>query len=204
MWKYILIFAVIVAAFGCDDRTTNPDTDIWSRLQVTFNDTVFYEETLDAGDLASTAYLLLPNNEQLTLEKYYFATELEREIDDVVIDYRVIAKKDGFYSTYHACGRQDTITVNASTGFATVDPGLVCGSILDIFYGPLSLEEVYVLQDSVIVDSLTTTANGYFAHDLVLGDYQMVIKDFYPGGEWYEFNVDSYYDDYYIEFDLDR
>ena len=197
MLKYILIITLLFSLIGCDNRTTDPEDDIWSRVQVFFTNNLVYEEVLDVADDSTMVTVNLPDDSECQLDKYYFETQTTPQ-SDIYYSYRVIAKKFGFYSTYQECGKQDTIYVNASGGFAQVVPGLVCGTFIDIFFGPLASEELYILQDSVIVDSLTTTVNGYFAHDIELGNYQMAIKAHYPDDMIYDFVIDSFYRDYYI------
>lgn len=203
MWKYILIISVIFAFWSCDNRSTDPETDIWSRVKVFYADTLFYEEVLDASDNATNVTRLLPDNSQFTLEKYYFEIETDRA-DDFTVSYRCIAKRSGYYSNYYSCGRQDTININASGGFATVEPGKVCGAILDIYWGPLAMQDFYVLQDSVVVDTFSTNTNGFYDLDINLGIYQLTFANLYPDGEMYNFYLDDFYKDVYIDLEFDK
>lgn len=198
MKRLLLFFALALVIFGCDERNTDPEEETWSRVQVFFTDNLVYEEVLDAADDSTMVTVPLPDDSECQLDKYYFEIQATPDLE-IYYSYRVIAKKFGFYSTYQECGKQDTISVNASGGFAPVFPGLVCGTFIDIFWGPLALTERYILQDSVIVDSFTTTINGYFSHDLEFGNYQVAIKANYPDDIWYDFEVDSFYKDYYIK-----
>jgi hypothetical protein len=199
MKKWIIALVVMMVILGCDNNSTSPGDEYSAKLEVYFNDALIYEETLDEADDSTSITVVLPDNSECQLDKYYFETQTIPQAD-IFYSYRVIAKKFGYYSTYHSCGQQDTITVNASEGFSPVSPGLVCGSIIHLYYGPFAQEEFYILQDSLIVDSLVTTVNGYFSIDLPFDEYQFTLKCMYPDGVLYDFIVDSLYNDYFFPF----
>ena len=197
MKKWIITLVVMILMLGCDNNSTSPGDERSAKLEVYFSDELIYDEVLDEADDSTSVTVVLPDDSECQLEKYYFETQTIPQAD-IIYSYRVIAKKFGYYSTYHSCGRQDTITVNASGGFSPVSPGLVCGSIIHLYYGPFAQEEFYILQDSLIVDSLATTVNGYFSMDLPLDEYQFTLKCMYPDGVLSDFIVDSLYNDYFF------
>ena len=197
MKKWIIALVVMIVMISCDDRATDPDNAKYAWLHVYFTDNLIYEEVLDETDDSTSVTVILSDDSECQLDKYYFETQATPQ-SDIYYSYRVIAKKYGYYSTYHECSKQDTIIVNASGGFSPVSPGLVCGLLLHLRLGPFVQEEFYILQDSVIVDSLVTTVNGYFSIDIPFAEYQIAFKCMYPDGSFYDFNVDSFYKDYYI------
>jgi hypothetical protein len=197
MWKYILIIAILFSLIGCDNRSTSPENEHSAKLEVYFNDELIYNETLTESDDGQTVTLDLPDETQCDLDKY--AYEYHFPTEDEEYYYRVLAKKNGFYTKYHACTQQDTIIVDASGGFSPANLDSVCGLLLHLRLGPFIQEEFYILQDSLIVDSLTTTANGYFAIDISFGEYQIAFKCLYPECVFCDFIVDNFYKDYFID-----
>ena len=195
MKKWIIALVVMILILGCDNRSTSPVDDYSAKLEVYFNDELFYNETLTESDDGQTVTFDLPNSTEFFLEKHALG------YSDTLyhINYGVFARKDGFYSKFYKCIQQETIVVYASGVFSPVSPGIVCGSLVHLYLGPYAQEEFYILQDSVIVDSLTTTADGYFAIDIPFGEYQITFKCTYPYFSFYDFIVDSVYIDYLID-----
>ncbi len=86
--------------------------------------------------------------------------------------------------------------INASGGFTPRIPGNVCGSICTTTHIPVTYVEYYIRQDSVIVDSFTTSSNGYFNVDIPFGSYWLESNNGFFSCERAEFIVDSFYNDY--------
>ena len=195
MWKNIFIITVLLVLFGCNYHSTSPGDEYSAQLEIYYDNELVYNETLTESDDGQTETFDLPNNTEFYLEKYAF--EYEYEYTLYAFAYTVLARKDGFYSNYFVCGQQDTIIVDASGVFSPISSGFVCGSILRIPWGPIE-DEFYIFQDSLIVDSLTTNANGHFAIDIPFGDYQIGFKCLYPEGNLYDFIVNSFYINYFL------
>ena len=194
MKKWIFTLVVITVILGCDNNCTSPGDEYSAKLQVYFNNELIYYETLTEADNEQTVTFNLPNGTEFFIEKYAFD-------DEYMLDtfYRVLARIDGFYSKYYECIQQEIIVIDASEVFTPVIPNLVCGSIIDLYFGPYAHEEFYILQDSLIVDSLTTTDDGYFAIDIPFGEFQITFKCAYPYCTFYNFIVDNVYINYLID-----
>ena len=93
MKRWIVAFVVLIVMFGCDSRSTSPGDEYSAKLEVYFNDELFYGETLTEADDGQTVTLDLPNSTEFFLEKYAF----EYEYHPDTFQYRVLARKDGFY-----------------------------------------------------------------------------------------------------------
>ena len=201
MKKLIIALIIIVVMLGCDSRTTDPDNAKYAWLHVYFTDNLFYEEVLDESDDSQSKILDLPDNSQITMDKfvninYGFPPDEEEETSR---SYIVWAKKADYYTQYTSGSYLDTLQINASSGFTPVVPGNVCGTIYTTAHLPVPNLEFYILQDSVIIDSFTTSINGYFDIDLAFGNYQIGVKSIsFQPSQIVDFIVDSYYDDYVL------
>ncbi len=197
MKKWIIPLVVMMVILGCDNRSTDIDNTKCAWIHVYYIDNLIYDEKLDENDDSQSKILILPDNSQITLDKF---VNIHYNIppDEVEISrsYVVWAKKADYYTQFTSGSYLDTLQINASSGFTPIVPGEVCGTIYTTSHFPVTNLEFYILQDSVIVDSITTSVNGYFNIDLSFGDYQIIEK---AGFQIYcEFIVDSYYDDYAI------
>ena len=201
MKKWIVALIIIVVMLGCDSRTTDPDNAKYAWLHVYFTDNLFYEEVLDETDDSQSKILDLPDDSQITLDKfvniiYGFPPDEEEENSR---SYIVWAKKADYYTQYTSGSYLDTLQINASSGFTPVVPGNVCGTIYTTAHFPVPNLEFYILQDSVIIDSFTTSINGYFDINLAFGNYQIGVKSIsFQPSQIVDFIVDSYYDDYVL------
>jgi len=201
MKKLIIALIIIVVMLGCDSRTTDPDNAKYAWLHVYFTDNLFYEEVLDESDDSQSKILDLPDNSQITMDKfvninYGFPPDEEEETSR---SYIVWAKKADYYTQYTSGSYLDTLQINASSGFTPVVPGNVCGTIYTTAHLPVPNLEFYILQDSVIIDSFTTSINGYFDINLAFGNYQIGVKSIsFQPSQIVDFIVDSYYDDYVL------
>jgi len=199
MWKYVIIIVVLFSIFGCDNRTTDPEDAKHAWLHVLYTDNVIYEEVLDASDNLHTHILNLPDNSQITIDKFvnihYGYPPDEEEISRI---YVIWVKKADYYTQFAQGSYLDTLQINSSGGFTPVVPGNVCGTIYTRTHFPVINLEFYILQDSVIIDSFTTSNNGYFDIDLAFGNYQIREKADYQSYSIVDFIVDSYYYDYAI------
>ncbi len=200
MRKWIITLVVMIVMLGCDSRTTDPNNAKYAWLHVYFTDNLIYEEVLDETDDSQSKILDLPDDSQITMDKfvnirYEFPPYEDEEISR---SYVIWAKKADYYTQFTSGSYLDTLQINASGGFTPVVPGNVCGTIYITSHFPVTNLEFYILQDSVIVDSLTTSSNGYFDIDIALGNYQIGVKDDFQACLITDFIVDSYYDDYII------
>lgn len=199
--KRFLVFFAFILLFGCDDRATNTEDAKNAWLHVYYTDNLIYNKVLDENDDSQSVILDLPDNSQITLDKfvnisYGFPPD---EAEEISRSYIVWAKKADYYTQFISGSYLDTLQINASGGFTPVVPGNVCGTIYTSSHFPVTNLEFYILQDSVIVDSITTSVNGYFDIDLAFGNYQIGVKDaFHQPCQIVDFIVDSYYDDYII------
>ncbi|MEA2095774.1 MAG: hypothetical protein U9P73_03625 [Candidatus Cloacimonadota bacterium] len=199
MWKYILIIAVLFILFGCDTRTTNPDNMLWAWLHVFYNDNLIYDEVMDETDNNQTYTLDLPDDSQITFDKFVnIHYGCPPNIEENSRSYIVWAKKADYFTHFTSGSYLDTLQINASGGFTPVIQGEVCGTIYTTSHIPFTNYKFYILQDSVVVDSITTSSNGYFNIDIVFGNYQICVSDFFDPQYFEEFNIDSFYDDYIV------
>ena len=202
MKKRIIALVVMIVMFGCDSRNTDPDNAKYAWLHVYFTDNLIYDEVLDEADDSQSKILYLPDNSQITLDKFvniYYGYVVPPDPEEISRSYVIWAKKADYYTQFTSGSYLDTLQINASGGFTPVVPGNVCGTIYTTSHFPVINLEFYVLQDSVIIDSFTTSTNGYFDIDLALGDYQIGVKDvFHQPCQIVDFIVDSYYDDYIV------
>ncbi len=201
MWKYILITIVLFSLFGCDGRTLDPEDAKHAWLHVTYNDNLVYDEVLDETDNNQTYTLDLPDNSQITLDKFVnicYPVIPEQGEEENSRSYVVWTKKADYFTQFTSGSYLDTLLINASGGFTPVVPGEVCGTIYTTSHVPFTNYEFYILQDSVVVDSITTSSNGYFNIDIAFGNYQICVSDFFDPLYFEEFNIDSFYDDYIV------
>ena len=199
MWKYILIIAVLFSLFGCDGRTLDPEDAKHAWLHVFYTDNLIYDEVLDETDNNQTYIFNLPDNSQITLYKYvniHYSSPPDAE--EISRSYVVWAKRADYYTQFSSGSYLDTLLINTSGGFTPVVPGEVCGTIYTASHIPFTNYEFYILQDSVVVDSITTSSNGYFDIDIAFGNYQICVSDFFDPLYFEEFNIDSFYDDYIV------
>ncbi|NQV17798.1 MAG: hypothetical protein HQ534_04565 [Armatimonadetes bacterium] len=200
MKKWIIFLVGLIVILGCDSRTTNPENAKYAWLHVYFTDNLFYQEVLDETDDSQSVILNLPDDSQITLDKfvnirYNFPPYEDEEISR---SYVIWAKKADYYTQFTSGSYLDTLLINASGGFTPVVPGIVCGTIYTTSHFPVINLEFYVLQDSVIIDSFTTSTNGYFDIDLTFGNYQIGVKENFQACSIVDFIVNSYYYDYAI------
>ncbi len=201
MWKNILIIAVLFSLFGCDTRTIDPEDAKYAWLHVYYTDNLIYEEVLDETDDSQTYILNLPDDSQITLDKFVniiYPVIPDQGEEEISRSYIVWAKKADYYTQFAQESYLDTLMINASGGFTPVIPGEVCGTIYTTSHVPFTNYEFYILQDSVVVDSITTSSNGYFNIDIDFGNYQVCEADFFDPEYFEEFNIDSFYDDYIV------
>ena len=201
MWKCILITIVLFSLFGCDGRTLDPEDAKHAWLHVYYTDNLIYEEVLDETDNNQTYILDLSDNSQITLDKFvniFYPVIPEQGEEEVSRSYVVWAKKADYFTQFTSGSYLDTLQINASGGFTPVISGEVCGTIYTTSHVPFTNYEFYILQDSVVVDSITTSSNGYFNIDIAFGNYQICIGDFFDPQYFEEFNIDSFYDDYIV------
>lgn len=201
MWKYVILIVILFSLFGCDDRTLDPADAKHAWLHVLYTDNLFYEEVLDASDDNQTYIINLPDNSQLTLDKFvkiHYGSLAEPEEEETLRTYITWAKRADYYTQYTSGSYLDTLLINASSGFTPVVPGEVCGTIYTTAHIPFTNYEFYILQDSVIVDSFTTSSSGYFNIDTPFGDYQICESYIFDPLFYADFNIDSFYDDYII------
>ena len=201
MWKCILITIVLFSLFGCDGRTLDPEDAKHAWLHVYYTDNLIYEEVLDETDNNQTYILDLPDNSQITLDKFvniFYPVIPEQGEEEISRSYIVWAKKADYFTQFTSGSYLDTLQINASGGFTPVISGEVCGTIYTTSHVPFTNYEFYILQDSVVVDSITTSSNGYFNIDIAFGNYQICVGDFFDPQYFEEFNIDSFYDDYIV------
>ena len=201
MLKYILIIAVSFSLLGCDGRTLDPENAKHAWLHVFYTDNLIYDEVLDETDNNQTYIFNLPDNSQITLDKFVnicYSEFPEHGEEETSRNYIVWAKKADSYTQYTSGSYLDTLLINASGGFAPVVSGEVCGTIYTTAHVPFTNYEFYILQDSVVVDSITTSSNGYFNIDIPFGDYQICERNFFDPQYFEEFSIDSFYNDYVI------
>ena len=70
MIKWFIALIIIIVMLGCDSRTTDPDNAKYAWLHVYFTDNLIYEEVLDEIDDSQSKILDLPDNSQITLDKF--------------------------------------------------------------------------------------------------------------------------------------
>lgn len=201
MWKCILITIVLFSLFGCDGRTLDPEDAKHAWLHVYYTDNLIYEEVLDETDNNQTYILDLPDNSQITLDKFvniFYPVIPEQGEEEISRSYIVWTKKADYFTQFTSGSYLDTLQINASGGFTPVISGEVCGTIYTTSHVPFTNYEFYILQDSVVVDSITTSSNGYFNIDIAFGNYQICVGDFFDPQYFEEFNIDSFYDDYIV------
>ena len=197
MWKYILIIVVLFTLFGCDTRTTDPEDGKHAWLHVYYTDNLIYDEVLDETDNNQSIIINLPDDSQTTIEKFVNINyDNYNDEEEVSREYIIWAKKADYYTQFNYGGYLDTLNINASGGFTPVIPGRVCGTIFSDAYFPISFEEFYVLQDSVIVDSFSTSYYGYFDVDIPFGNYQLAYCCNPTNSV--DFEVNSFYGNYTI------
>ena len=198
MWKYVLIISVLFSLFGCDYFTSEIEDDKHARLEVYYEDNLIYDEELNDEDDSLSVIIDLPDQSQITLDKFVNIITPPDLVEENYRSYIVWAKKADYY-TQNAHGHYlDTLQINASEGFTPVVPGEVCGTIYRTNHYPVTNMMYYIFQDSVLIDSLITSSNGYFNVDITLGTYELGGEiEFYPY-DFVDFIVDSYYYDYDI------
>ncbi|MBL7148978.1 MAG: hypothetical protein ISS80_02790 [Candidatus Cloacimonetes bacterium] len=201
MKKWIITLVVIIVILGCNNNSTSPGDEYSAKLEVYYNNELIYNETLTESDDGQTVIFNLPDDSQITLEKFvnilYGFVPDEDEVE-ISRSYVIWAKIADYYTQFTSGSYLDTLQINASGGFTPVVPGNVCGTIYRTSHFPVPNLEFYILQDSVIVDSIITSSNGYFDIDLALGDYQIGVKHDFQACQIVDFIVDSYYDDYIV------
>jgi len=199
MWKYILIIAVIFFLLGCDNRTTDPEDANHAWLHVLYTDYLIYDEVLDETDNNQTYTLDLPDDSQIILDKFVNINHhgIPPEEIETYLSYIIWAKKADYYTQYTLGYSLDTLQINASGGFTPVISGEVCGAIYSTRHAPFRDDEFVILQDSVIVDTFTTSSNGYFNIDISFGSYQICLRENLSPQYYTDFIIDSFYDDYF-------
>ena len=70
MIKWFIALIIIIVMLGCDSRTTDPDNAKYAWLHVYFTDNLIYEEVLDETDDSQSKILDLPDDSQITLDKF--------------------------------------------------------------------------------------------------------------------------------------
>jgi hypothetical protein len=200
MKKWIIALVVMMVILGCDNNSTSPGDEYSAKLEVYFNDALIFNETLTESDDGQTVTLDLPDDSRITLDKFVNIRHgfPPHEDEEMSRSYLIWAKKADYYTQFTSGSYLDTLLINASGGFTPVVPGIVCGTIYTTSHFPVINLEFYVLQDSVIIDSFTTSTNGYFDIDLAFGNYQIREKVDYQSYSIVDFLVDSYYYDYAI------
>lgn len=200
MWKYVLIITVLFSLFGCDDRTLDPADAKHAWLHILYTDNIIYEEVLDETDNNQSHILNLPNDSQITLDKFVnIRYDIPpNEDEEISRSYVIWAQKADYYTQITSGSYLDTLRINASGGFTPVISGEVCGTFYTASHVPFTNYEFYILQDSVVVDSITTSSNGYFNIDIAFGNYQICVSDFFDPQYFEEFNIDSFYNDYIV------
>ena len=196
MWKYVLIITVLFSLLGCDYFTSEIEDDKHARLEVFYEDNVIYDEELNDEDDSLSVIIDLPDQSQISLDKFVniiYSPDLEESYRS----YIAWARKSDYYTQYAHGYYLDTLQINAGEGFTPVVPDEVCGTMYFTTHYPVRNRNFYIFQDSVIVDSFTTSVNGYFNTDIPFGDYQ-ISKNLLESCENVDFDVDSYYDDYAI------
>ena len=193
---------------GCDNRSTDPEDRLWSWVHVYDGSNLIHNEVLDEIDDSTFVTLDLLDGSQCTLGKYVnifypvIPTEDEDEIDR---DYIILAEKEDYFTRYYHCSYQDTIIIDAVNGFSPIASSMICGTLFTTNHYPLPNQLFYVLQDSNIVCNITTNRFGHFSSDsLGFGNYQIIEEEYCE--EWFfsDFNVTSFYDDYFISiFEMD-
>lgn len=201
MKRFLVFFALILLILGCNNNSTSPGDEYSAKLEVYYNNELIYNETLTESDDGQTVIFNLPDDSQITLEKFvnilYGFVPDEDEVE-ISRSYVIWAKIADYYTQFTSGSYLDTLQINASGGFTPVVPGNVCGTIYRTSHFPVPNLEFYIFQDSLIVDSLTTNANGHFAIDIPFGDYQIGLKCLYPEGSLYDFIVNSNYINYFL------
>lgn len=203
MKKFWLIFIIALLFLGCDNRTTDPEDEVWSWIHVFENGNLIYDEVFDETDNGYLVLLPLSGGEEATLSKFvnihYDGTDTEEEI---ARDYIVLAEKEDYFTRFYSCSYLDTMFIDVTGGFSPIPSGQVAGAIFTEDYYPIAGEDFHVLQDTLIVADISTNGFGQFANDsLAFGNFGIVIQSEFPYGDTLSFNVNGFYKDYYLDFD---
>jgi hypothetical protein len=203
MGKYVLVLlALILFVWGCDNRTTDPEDEVWSRVEVYENETLIHEEVLDKTDNNKFVVLDLQNESQIALDKFvniYYSTEPGEEDEEIDRDYIILVEKEDHYTRFYSCSYQDTIVIDAMNGYSPIPSGQICGVFYTTDHYPYTNSSFVVVEDSTVVCNITTNVFGYFASDsLTFGNYQIIEQQYYPDGTFTDFDANNFYDDYLI------
>ena len=204
MKRFLIVFALIVLLFGCDNRTTDPDDMLWAWVHVYDGGNMIYDEVLDETDNGYLVVLTLADSSQASLSKFVNIrySELQEEEEEIARDYIILASRDDYYTRHYQCSYLDTMNIYIDGGFSPTPSGKVCGAVFTEDYYSIRNEAFHILQDTVIVCNFSTNIFGYFESDsLDTGNYGIVLQAEFPYGDTLSFNVDSFYKDYYLNFD---
>jgi hypothetical protein len=202
--RFLLFFGLILLIFGCDNRTSNPDEEVWSRVQVYENAVMIHEEVLDAPDDSTFTVLYLQDDSQFVLDKYvniFYPALPEEDEEEIDRDYVILVEKEDHFTRFFSCSYQDTIIIDAVSGFSPIPSSVICGTIFTPTHYMNSNNSFFIIQDSVVVCNIITNAFGHFSNDsLSFGSYQIIEEEYYPDGCTEDFDVNNFYDDYVIPF----
>nr|MDA3812693.1 hypothetical protein [Candidatus Cloacimonadota bacterium] len=202
MWKYILIIAVLFSLFGCDNRTTDPEDRLWSWVHVYENGEIIYNDVLDVAVDSKSVTLYLLDDSQVTLSKYVnidYPIDPTQGEDEIDRDYIILVEKEDYFTRFYQCSYQDTIIIDAVNGFSPIPSSVICGTLFTPNHYPAADNFFYVIQDSVIIDSIITNNFGHFTSaSLGFGNYQIIEEEYFGDPLYHDFDVTSFYDDYYI------
>ncbi|MDO9577048.1 MAG: hypothetical protein Q7J16_04115 [Candidatus Cloacimonadales bacterium] len=203
MKRFLLFSALALLIFGCDTRTSNPEDEVWSRVQVYENGVMIHEEVLDAVDDSTFVVLDLLDGSQIALDKYVnIVYPVDPTIGDEEIDrdYVILVEKEDYFTRFYSCSYQDTIIIDAVSGYSPIPSSVICGTIFTRNHYMNANNSFFVLQDSVIICNIITNAFGHFSNDsLSFGNYQIIEEEYYPDGFTTDFDVNNFYDDYLVD-----
>lgn len=163
--------AVSILQFGCDSTEPDNETDI-AYLELYFNNQVCYSETLTESDDGDSEEIILPDDTVMNLQKYVFTLWNPDFMEDQYW-FSCLAAKNGFYSQYSRCVKEETIRIYADSSFIPVEAGKVCGLLYNKFTGTMTSSEVGILNksDSTFVTNINTDPDGHYAIELAFGEY---------------------------------
>ena len=202
MWKYIILIMILFTFFGCDNRTTEPEIQRWSWVQVYEDDVIIHEGKLDMNVDSTNVVRDLLDGSHITLNKYvnvYYPCDPTLGEDEIDRVYIILAEKENYFTRFYQCSYQDTIIIDVVNGLSPTFPGIICGTLFTSNHIPASNNFFDVLQDSNLVCAIETNEFGYFSNDsLIFGDYQIIEEEYYEELFFSDFIVTSFYDDYYV------
>jgi len=201
--KRVLLLAVfILLIFGCDNRVSDPESEVWSKVHVYENAVLIHDETLDGSDDSTFTVLDLQDGSQIALVKYvniFYPSTPDDDEEEIDRDYVILVEKEDYFTRLFSCSYQDTIIIDAVSGYSPIPSSVICGTIFTRNHYMNGNNSFFIMQDSVIVCNITTNAFGHFSNDsLSFGNYQIIEEIFYPDGVTSDFDVYYFYSDYII------